>query len=129
MTTTPLSAPHPGHAAACDTRADQPTRRSVLGALAALPVAFHAPLRANNTAPLKIAQSTALSGPLGELGQAMHQGAKACFAAINAKGGVNGRPIELVAVDDGYDVKRSLANVKGFIEDRNNFALFNCMGT
>jgi len=59
----------------------------------------------------------------------MHQGAKACFAAINAKGGVNGRPIELAAVDDGYDVKRSLANVKGFIEDTSNFALFNCMGT
>lgn len=129
MTTTLLSTPLHGHAATCDPQANQLTRRSVLGALAALPVAFHAPLRADNTAPVKIAQSTALSGPLGELGQAMHQGAKACFAAINAKGGVNGRLIELVAVDDGYDVKRSLANVKGFIEDRNNFALFNCMGT
>lgn len=129
MTTTHPFTPHHGHAATCAPQADQLTRRSVLGALAALPVAFHAPLRADNTAPLKIAQSTALSGPLGELGQAMHQGAKACFAAINAKGGVNGRPIELIAVDDGYDVKRALANVKGFIEDRNNFALFNCMGT
>ncbi|OOG45038.1 ABC transporter substrate-binding protein [Polaromonas sp. A23] len=106
-----------------------PTRRRALGTLAALPLAFHAPMRASTTAPLRIAQSTALSGPLGELGQAMHQGAKACFAAINAKGGVNGRPIELAAVDDGYDVKRALANVKGFIEDSNNFALFNCMGT
>jgi branched-chain amino acid transport system substrate-binding protein len=105
------------------------TRRHMLGTLAALPATFHAPTRANTLAPLRIAQSTALSGPLGELGQAMHQGASACFAAINAKGGVNGRPIELVAVDDGYDVKRALANVKGFIEAGNNFALFNCMGT
>jgi branched-chain amino acid transport system substrate-binding protein len=105
------------------------TRRHALGTLAALPLAFHAPLRANTAAPLRIAQSTALSGPLGELGQAMHQGAKACFAAINTKGGINGRPIELVAVDDGYDVKRALTNVKGFIEDSSNFALFNCMGT
>jgi branched-chain amino acid transport system substrate-binding protein len=105
------------------------TRRRALGTLAALPLAFHASGRASTAAPLRIAQSTALSGPLGELGQAMHQGAKACFAAINAKGGVNGRPIELTAVDDGYDVKRALANVKGFIEDSNNFALFNCMGT
>ncbi len=105
------------------------TRRGILGALAALPAAFHASTRADDTGPVKIAQSTALSGPLGELGQAMHQGAKACFAALNAKGGVNGRPIELSALDDGYDVKRALANVKGFIEDRSNFALFNCMGT
>ena len=53
-----------------------------------------------------------MSGPLGELGQAMHQGAKAAFAAINAKGGVHGRAIELTVADDGYDVKRALANVQ-----------------
>lgn len=95
-----------------------------------LPAAFHAPLRAqDNNGPIKIAQSTALTGPLGELGSAMHQGAKACFASINAKGGVNGRLIELNVLDDGYDVKRSLVNVTGFLQDRSNFALFNCMGT
>ena len=44
-------------------------------------------------------------------------------------GGVHGRSIELTVADDGYDVKRALANVNGFIEDRGNFALFNCMGT
>ena len=108
----------------------QPTRRRLLGALAALPMAaVGVSARADDTGPIKIAQSTALTGPLGELGQAMHQGAKVCFAAINAKGGVNGRPIELTVVDDGYDVKRSLANVDGFLQDRSNFALFNCMGT
>ncbi len=107
----------------------QPSRRSLLSALALLPAAMHAPLWAQDTGPLKIAQSTALTGPLGELGSAMHQGAKACFASINAKGGVNGRTIELNVLDDGYDVKRSLANVTGFLEDRSNFALFNCMGT
>ena len=112
---------------ACGT--DRLTRRGVLGALAALPAIFHAPTRANETGAIKIAQSVDLSGPLLTLGHAMHEGAKACFAAINAKGGVNGRLIELTAVDDGYDVKRALANVKGFIEDRSNFALFNCMGT
>jgi ABC-type branched-subunit amino acid transport system substrate-binding protein len=97
--------------------------------MAALAAASHDPARADDTGPIKIAQSIALSGPLGELGQAMHQGAKACFAAINAKGGVNGRTIELTVADDGYDVKRALANVNGFIDDRSNFALFNCMGT
>ena len=108
------------------------TRRGALGALSAwatLPATFHSPVHAEGTSPLKIAQSTALSGPLGELGQAMHQGAKACFAAINAQGGVNGRLVELTAVDDGYNIKRAVANVQGFIEDHNNFALFNCMGT
>lgn len=90
---------------------------------------MHSSLRAQDNGPLKIGQSIALSGPLGELGQAMHQGAKACFDGINAKGGIGGRPIELTALDDGYDVKRALTNVKGLIEDRSTFALFNCMGT
>nr|WP_295769171.1 ABC transporter substrate-binding protein [Rhodoferax sp.] len=108
----------------------QASRRSVLGALAALPFAASLSVRAaEDTTPIKIAQSLALTGPLGELGQAMHQGAKVCFAAVNAKGGVNGRPIELTVADDGYDVKRATANVNGFMEDSSNFALFNCMGT
>ena len=42
---------------------------------------------------------------------------------------MNGRLIELTVADDGYDVKRALGNVKGFIDDKSNFALFNCMGT
>lgn len=104
------------------------TRRAALGALAALPLLPHLAARSQE-APLKICQSIALSGPLGDLGQAMHQGARACFAAVNAQGGIHGRRIELVALDDGYDVKRALANVQGFLADRTSFALFNCMGT
>lgn len=78
---------------------------------------------------LRIAQSTALTGPLGDLGSAMHQGAKAAFAVLNARGGVHGRPIELVTQDDAYDVPKALANVEQFLADRDIFALFNCMGT
>lgn len=78
---------------------------------------------------VRLGQSTALTGPLGDLGQAMHQGAKLYFDIVNAKGGVNGRKIELVTQDDGYDVKRALANVEGFLADKDTFALFNCMGT
>jgi ABC-type branched-subunit amino acid transport system substrate-binding protein len=124
MTNTAIT---PGTGSLATTR--QPTRRRMLAALAAVPAALYGPARAQDTGPVRIAQSIALSGPLGELGQAMHQGAKACFAGINARGGVNGRPIELTVADDGYDVKRALGNVKGFIDDKSNFALFNCMGT
>ncbi len=105
------------------------SRRHMLGALAAAPLLGHLGARAQEGTPWKLAQSIALSGPLAELGQAIHQGAQVCFDAVNAKGGVLGRPIALTAVDDGYDAKRAVANVKGFIEDRSNFALFNCMGT
>ena len=105
------------------------SRRGVPGALAAWPIAIHTPLHADDTGPLRIFQSTDLTGPLGDLGQAMNQGARAYFSAINAQGGIHGRLIELNAVDDGYDVQRALANVKGFIAERSCFAIFNCLGT
>ena len=79
--------------------------------------------------PIKLCQSTALTGPLGDLGTAMHQGAQAAFAAANARGGVNGRKIELQTLDDGYEIPRSLANIEKFLADPACFALFNCMGT
>ncbi len=101
------------------------TLSGALGAAAAWPLGAAA--QPGDT--LMLGQSVALTGPLAELGKAMHEGAKACFAAINAKGGVNGRRIELVGKDDGYTVPRSLANIKGFLEDSNLFALFGCMGT
>lgn len=104
-------------------------RRTLLSALAALPISFHAGVRAADPTSIKLGQSVDLTGPLSALGQAMHQGSKAGFDAINARGGVNGQKIELRVVDDGYDVKRSLENVKGFLADQDTFALFNCMGT
>ena len=78
---------------------------------------------------IRIAQSTALTGPLGDLGSAMHQGAKAAFGAINTRGGIHGKTIELVTQDDAYEVPKALANVEKFLADRETFALFNCMGT
>ena len=78
---------------------------------------------------VRLGQSVALTGPLGELGKAMSQGAQAGFAAANARGGVNGRRIELVVRDDGYDVKRSQENLRGFLADPGLFGLFGCMGT
>ena len=96
------------------------------GVAAALP--FSGTVHAQSE-PLRIAQSVALSGPLAELGRDMHGGALAFFAALNARGGVNGRRIELIEKDDGYDVKRSLENVKGFLRDPSLFGLFGCLGT
>ena len=106
-------------------------RRAVLASLATVSVAGWPSLApAQDTGALRIAQSVALSGPLGDLGQAIHEGAKAYFARLNnEQGGVNGRRIELVAKDDGYDVQRSLANIQGFLADPGTFALFGCMGT
>lgn len=113
-----------------ETRCAALSRRQVLGALAGLPAAFHSATHAaDDTGPIRIAQSAALTGPLADLGFPVHQGAKAYFASLNAKGGVNGRPIELTVADDGYDVRRATTNVKSFLGDGSYFAIFGCLGT
>lgn len=101
-------------------------RRVVQAATLALPWLRTA--RADD-GPLRLAQSTALTGPLGDLGTAMHQGAVAAFDGINARGGVNGRPIDLRTLDDAYEVPKAMANIDRFLADGSFFALFNCMGT
>ena len=105
-----------------------PARRRLLGTALALPwVGMHS-ARAQET-PLKICQTTALSGPLGDLGTALQQGAKAALAVINARGGIHGRPIELHSLDDAYEVPRALSNLELLLADPDCFALFNCFGT
>lgn len=73
--------------------------------------------------------STPLSGPQGDVGQDLVRGAKVYFDALNAKGGVNGRKINLIAKDDVYDPKKTVANVEGFISSGEVFAAFNIFGS
>ena len=70
-----------------------------------------------------------MTGPLAHLGQALNLGAKTCFSALNAKGGITGRPVDLNATEDGCDVQRALANVKEFIAAPSCCAIFNCLET
>jgi len=115
--------------AARGTKGTPLSRRGLLKAGAATALPWPLATLAQDSGAIRIGQSTALTGPLGELGQAMHEGAQLCFSAVNARGGVLGRPIELDTRDDGYDARRAVANVTEFLADRRNFALFNCMGT
>ena len=76
-----------------------------------------------------IGQSVPLSGPAQELGIEMRLGAKLYFDHINSQGGVNGRKIKLLTLDDGYEPDRATANTKQLIEKDDVFALFGYVGT
>ncbi|GGP20664.1 ABC transporter substrate-binding protein [Silvimonas iriomotensis] len=76
-----------------------------------------------------LGQSAALSGPAAELGKGVNRGAKAYFDYVNAHGGVNGRKIKLVALDDGYEPDRAAANTQKLIKEQQVFALFGYVGT
>lgn len=83
-------------------------------------------LSANSIA---IGCSGAITGPLASAGQAIKLGADAALAQINAKGGVQGRKLQLQFVDDGYAAERTVENVKKMMGDGSVFALMSCVGT
>jgi ABC-type branched-subunit amino acid transport system substrate-binding protein len=76
-----------------------------------------------------IGQSAALSGPAEELGKEMKSGAEAYFDAVNKSGGIHGRKIKLISVDDGYEPERAAANTKKLITEDRVLALFGYVGT
>jgi ABC-type branched-subunit amino acid transport system substrate-binding protein len=74
--------------------------------------------------------STAVfTGPNTSWGADTWRGSSAYLSEVNAKGGVHGRKIEVVAVDDGYETPRAMANVKQAIERNDFFAMYNFVGS
>ncbi|SFP28936.1 ABC-type branched-chain amino acid transport system, substrate-binding protein [Variovorax sp. 770b2] len=85
--------------------------------------------RTEADADILIGQSCQLSGPLAPLTREIQEGAGWCFEQVNAKGGVHGRKLRVVALDDAYDPQRTADNVRLLIEKHGVFALFNLAGT
>ena len=59
-----------------------------------------------------LGQSVALTGPSAALGLPFAQGAKLYFDRLNGAGGINGRKIELVSLDDVGSPEQAAANTK-----------------
>lgn len=78
---------------------------------------------------LAIGSSLALSGPLAAAGLETRQGLEAAALAVNGRGGIHGRMLQLNIADDGYQPQRSTANVKQMISQGSAFALVTCFGT
>ncbi len=78
---------------------------------------------------IKIGMANALTGPAAGLGNELKNGALAYLEKVNQAGGVNGRRITLVSVDDGYEPDRAAAATTKLIETEKVFALFGYVGT
>jgi len=105
------------------------------GASAALALGLAgSPARAQDSAgvtdtEIVIGQSCQLSGPLAALTSEVRQGASLYFDQVNAAGGVRGRKIRVVALDDAYDPKRAAENTRKLIDEEKVLALFQYAGT
>ncbi len=78
---------------------------------------------------ITLGMSAPLSGPNGAYGIDMRQTILTYFEQVNKSGGVNGRKLELVALDDGYETDRTVANTKALIGEKRVFALLGYYGS
>jgi branched-chain amino acid transport system substrate-binding protein len=77
---------------------------------------------------IKLGGSYPFSGPASAY-RSIEQGAQAYFSFVNAKGGVDGRKIEFVTLDDAYEPAKAVQNARRLIQEEQVFALFNTLGT
>lgn len=78
---------------------------------------------------ITLGMTSPFTGTNGVYGTDMRQVIQTYFDQVNKAGGVNGRKINLVALDDGYETDRAVANTKSLIEEKNVFALLASYGS
>jgi branched-chain amino acid transport system substrate-binding protein len=78
---------------------------------------------------IDIGQSAVFSGPVAATGNNYRRGIELYFDQTNKAGGVNGRKLNLIALDDAYDPKRTLQNTTTLIEENKVFALIGYVAT
>lgn len=78
---------------------------------------------------ISIGMTAPFSGPNGSYGVEMREVIEASFRQINSSGGIHGRKLQLVALDDGYETERALANTRTLINEKKVFALLAAYGS
>lgn len=78
---------------------------------------------------ITLGMSAPFSGPNGAYGKEMKEGALAYFAQLNAAGGINGKKVELITLDDGYETDKAVANTRKLINEHKVFALLAFYGS
>ncbi len=76
-----------------------------------------------------IGQSISLSGPLGAIGTDYGEGFKLAIDDANRRGGVHGRKMNLIQLDDAYLSDRALVNTRKLLDEDGVFAIVGSLGT
>jgi branched-chain amino acid transport system substrate-binding protein len=77
---------------------------------------------------IKIGQTMPYSGPASAYG-AIGRAETAFFKMINEQGGVNGRKINLLSLDDGYSPPKTVEQIRRLVEQEQVAFIFNSLGT
>ncbi len=102
-----------------------------VGALIALacPVAVPAAeMRGVTPTEIKIGQTMPYSGPVSAFG-ALGKGEVAYFKMLNEHGGINGRMVNLISLDDGYAPPKTVEQTRRLVESDEVALIFSPIGT
>jgi branched-chain amino acid transport system substrate-binding protein len=77
---------------------------------------------------IKLGQTMPYSGPASAYG-IVGRIQSAYFSMINDQGGINGRKINLISLDDGYSPPKTVEQTRRLVEEDNVLAIFGLLGT
>ncbi len=83
----------------------------------------------NSSTDLVFGMSTALTGPAADLGDNMKAGVLTGFYQANKEGGIHGRSLRLIALDDGYEPSRTTPNIRKLMEQEHVLGIIGNVGT
>jgi len=77
---------------------------------------------------IKLGQTMPYSGPLSGIGTT-GRAELAYFEKVNREGGLNGRRINLISLDDGYSPPKTVEQIRKLVEQEQVLAVFHPLGT
>src|SRR5579859_6108961 len=77
---------------------------------------------------IKVGQTMPYSGPASTYGT-IGKSELAYFKMINDQGGINGRKINLISLDDGYSPPRTVEQTRKLVEEEEVLLIFQSLGT
>jgi branched-chain amino acid transport system substrate-binding protein len=104
------------------------TALSVLELLAWPAMATAADMRGVTATEIKIGQTMPYSGPVSAFG-ALGKGEVGYFKMLNERGGINGRKINLISLDDGYAPPKTVEQTRRLVESDEVALIFSSIGT
>ncbi|MDI4236250.1 ABC transporter substrate-binding protein [Bradyrhizobium sp. Arg237L] len=96
---------------------------AVLFTLGAITAAF-----ADDKDDIRIGQTLPYSGPLSGFG-IIGRTQEAFFAKVNAEGGINGRKVKFITLDDAYSPPKTVEQTRKLVEQEEVLMMFGSLGT
>src|ERR1700681_2722945 len=101
---------------------------TVTALLAAAGAAFAQPYPGVTATEIKIGQTMPYTGPVAAF-SALGKGEIGFFKMINDQGGINGRKINLISLDDGYVPPKTLEQTRKMVEQDGVALIFSSIST